>query len=106
VIQVGQAFFAGNDLAARRKDRRNAHQVLRGDACIPQGQLKGGQPLLVFTNALGEEELLRDHAFSQFLCTLRGILKMADFLKRSRMSLSHPAGLEQPWAQFHLRFTS
>jgi hypothetical protein len=27
----------------------------------------------VFTNALGEEKLLRDHAFSQFLCCLRRV---------------------------------
>jgi hypothetical protein len=30
---------------------------------------------------------------------------MADFLRRSRMSLSHLARLEQALAQFHRRFT-
>jgi hypothetical protein len=27
----------------------------------------------MFTYALGEEKLLRDHAFAQFLCSLRGV---------------------------------
>jgi hypothetical protein len=55
----------------RWKDGGDAHQVLRGDARIAQRQLKRCQTLLVLANAFGEEKLLRDHAFSQFLCTLR-----------------------------------
>ena len=42
VVEILEAFFARNDLAARRKDGRDAHQVLRGDTRIPKGQLKGG----------------------------------------------------------------
>ena len=73
VVEIFEALFARNDLAAGRKDGADAHQVLRGDARIPKGQLKRGQTLLVFAYALGEEKLLRDHVFSQFLCTLREV---------------------------------
>jgi hypothetical protein len=34
----------------------------------------------VFADAFGEEKLLRDHAFSQFLCTLRGFESYDRFL--------------------------
>ena len=72
VVQVFEAFFARNDLTLRRKNGRHAHQVLRGYARITKGQLKGSETLLVPADALGEEKLLRDHALSQFLCSLRG----------------------------------
>jgi hypothetical protein len=73
MIQVLETFFARNDFAMWRKDGRDAHQILRGNSCIPEGQLKGGQAFLVFAYALGEKNLLRDHAFSQFLCVLREV---------------------------------
>jgi hypothetical protein len=68
---MSETFLASNHFAPRRKDGRDAYQILRGDPRIPKGQLKGGQTLLVFAYTLGEKQLLRDHAFSQFLCTLR-----------------------------------
>jgi hypothetical protein len=55
----------------RWKDGGDAHQVLRSNARIAQRELKRCQTLLVLANAFGEEKLFRDHAFSQFLCTLR-----------------------------------
>src|SRR5215469_2241107 len=67
---MSQTFLARHNLAARRKDRADAHQVLARNTRIPKGQLKGGQPFPVFPDALREEQLLRDHAFSQFLCAL------------------------------------
>src|ERR1035441_7584862 len=37
---------------------------------VPKGNLKGRQTLFMSAYALGEKQLLRDHAFSQFLCVL------------------------------------
>src|ERR1035437_9130846 len=68
MAKVLEAFLARDDFALRRKDGADAHQVLRCDSGIPKGQLKGGQTLLVFAYTLGKKQLLRDHAFSQFLC--------------------------------------
>jgi hypothetical protein len=39
---------------------------VRRNAGIAQCQLKGGQPFLMFPNALGKKQPPRDHAFSQF----------------------------------------
>ena len=41
----------------------------------------------MFAYAFGEKQLLRDHAFSQFLCILREVGGRE--VLRSRMSLSH-----------------
>ena len=68
MVQVFNAFLARDDLAARRKDGTDSHEVLRGNTGIPKGQLKRGQTLPVFAYTLGEEKLLRDHfLLSQFL---------------------------------------
>ena len=93
MIEVFEPFLARNDFALRWKDGRDAHQVLRGDARIPKGQLKRGQTLLVFAYALGEEELLRDHVFSQFRCILRQSCTRLN-LQGSRMSLSQIDGCQ------------
>jgi hypothetical protein len=57
----------------------------------------------MFAYTLGEKHLLRDHAFSQFLCVLL-VVESLRFIERTRMSLSHLGGLEQHFARFRLVF--
>src|SRR5207253_10919041 len=59
-----QSFFARDQLAIRWEDRRNAHQVLRGDAGVAQRQLKRGQALFVLSHPFGEKDPLRNHTFA------------------------------------------
>jgi hypothetical protein len=59
----------------------------------------------VSANALGKEKPLRDHAFSQFLCTLHEI-ESRDIFFSSRMSLSHLGGWKQEGLRIHLALTS
>jgi hypothetical protein len=42
----------------------------------------------VFADAFGEEKLLRDHAFSQFLCALRGGESCVSFLSYPHESIA------------------
>jgi hypothetical protein len=94
MVEIGEALFARDDFALRGEDGGDADEILRGDARIPKGQLEGRQTFLVSTDTLGKEKLLRDHAFSQFLCTLHAI-ESRDIFFSSRMSLSHPGGQKQ-----------
>src|SRR5207249_521296 len=64
---VFQAKGPWNQFTVWRKDGRNAHQVLRGNTSIPKRQLKRGESFLVLPHALGEEDALGNHVFSQFL---------------------------------------
>jgi hypothetical protein len=57
----------------RRKYGRNAHQILRGDAGIPQGQLKGCETFFVLAYSFGEKDALRHHADSQCSCLLQNL---------------------------------
>src|SRR5205085_680482 len=45
---VLQSFAARNQFAIWWKNRGDAHDVARCDACIAQGQLKTGKPLTMF----------------------------------------------------------
>ena len=49
---------AADELAVRRKDGGDVHQVLAGDAGRSEGQLKAGQLLLVHPIALGQIDIL------------------------------------------------
>jgi hypothetical protein len=51
----------------------------------------------MFAYALGEKHLLRDHAFSQFLCVLP-VVENQQIFEGTRMSLSHLGGQEQHFA--------
>jgi len=65
MIQVSETFLARNHLAPRWKDRRNTHEILRGDPRIPKRQLKGSETLLVFAYSLGKEKLLREDVYKR-----------------------------------------
>src|SRR5581483_3661452 len=50
-----------------RENGGNAYKVLSGNAGVAQRQLKRCQPLAVFSDPLGEKNLLVDHVLGQFL---------------------------------------
>ena len=64
--KVFQTIFARDKFCLRRKDGGDANEVLRGDAGVAQGELKGSEALFVLAYSLGEKQPLWDHAFSQF----------------------------------------
>jgi len=62
VAQELEAFLARDQLALRRKDGRDAHQVLRGDAASRRASSTRSTAPCVCRRAFGEEDFLRDHA--------------------------------------------
>jgi hypothetical protein len=66
-MQVLHAFFAGEQFAIGRKDRRNPNQILGSDTGVTQRQFERGQPLAVLSHSFGKENPLRNHVFAQFL---------------------------------------
>jgi hypothetical protein len=71
VVQILQAFLARNHLALRRKDGRDAHQVLRGNARIAQGQLKRVNRSLCLPTPLVKKSFFGTMLFPNFYVTLR-----------------------------------
>src|SRR3984957_12183800 len=69
-LDVLQSFAAGNQFTVRRKNRGDPNDVARRNSGIAQRQFETGQPLSVFTYALGEENLLRDecHVGTELRC--------------------------------------
>ena len=69
-LDVLQPFAAGNQFAMRWENRGHANDVARRDPGVSQRQFETGQPLSVFTYALGEENLLRDecHVGTELRC--------------------------------------
>ncbi len=55
-----------HQFALWRKNRGDSNQILRGDAGVPQCQLKRSKTFAMFADPLGEENLLGDHVFRQF----------------------------------------
>jgi len=104
VVEVRQPFLACNHLATRRKDGRDAHQILRCDSRVSQSQLKRRQALLVGSLALGEEKFLRTMLFPNSYVSSVSV-KDAVLIERSRMSLSHLAGVTKNVAGIHRTLT-
>src|SRR5580658_4618054 len=71
-LDVLQAFTAGNQFTVGREDRGDAHDVARSDPCIAQGELKARKSFAMFSDAFGEEDLLRDERHGAGLWCLRG----------------------------------
>src|SRR5512143_1862466 len=67
-MKICEALRPGNQFAVWRENRRDAHQVLRSNAGIAQGELKGSQPLAVLSLSLREKDPLGDHVLAQFIC--------------------------------------
>jgi hypothetical protein len=65
-MKILEALGTGNQFALWWEDRRDAHQVLRGDAGVAQREFEGSEALAVLTDAFGEKDPLRDHVFAQF----------------------------------------
>ena len=63
--KILHAIFSRQHLAIRGKDGRYAHQILRGNAGVTQGQLERCKPLAVLPDSLGEEHPLGNHVFTQ-----------------------------------------
>src|SRR5579885_2739621 len=70
---VLQTFAAGNQFAIRRKDRGNADDIACRDTGVAQRQLETGKSFAMFSDALGEEDLLSDERHSAGLWCLRNL---------------------------------
>jgi hypothetical protein len=53
--EVLHAFVARQQLAVRRKDRRNTDQILGSNTRITEGQLERSEALPMFANAFGQK---------------------------------------------------
>src|SRR5438876_185570 len=65
-IQVLQSLRTRNQLALWRKNRRDANQILCGDAGISQRQLERSEALTMLADPLSEKNPLGDHVSGQF----------------------------------------
>lgn len=65
VLKPGRA---GNQLAIRGKNRRNANEILSSDPGVAQREFERSEALAMFAHAFGKEDPLRDHVFAQFIC--------------------------------------
>src|SRR5207249_10185534 len=65
-IQVLQPLRPRNQLALWRKNRRDADQILCGDAGISQRQLERSEALTMLADPLSEKNPLGDHVSGQF----------------------------------------
>ena len=70
-LDVLQAFTAGNEFAIWGKNRGDADDVARGDAGVSERQLEARKPFTMFTDAFGEEYLLRNERHGAGLPCLR-----------------------------------
>src|SRR5204863_8454903 len=65
-IQVLLSVRSRNQLSLRRKNRRDADQILCGDADISQRQLERNEALTILADPLSEKNPLGDHVSGQF----------------------------------------
>jgi hypothetical protein len=70
-LDVLQTLATGNQFTVGRENRRDAHDVACGDSCIAQGELEARKSFAMFTDAFGEEDLLRDERHGAGLWFLR-----------------------------------
>jgi hypothetical protein len=59
-LQMLEPFTARNQLAVRRKNRRDANDVARGNSGVSQREFEARKPLAMFSDSLGEKNFLRD----------------------------------------------
>jgi hypothetical protein len=87
-MEVLQSLIARDELAIGRKNRRDAHEILRGDACVTKRELEGGETLLVLPDSFRQKQLRGNHVLAQCRTPPETIKFLAEFLKYQKVRVA------------------